>query len=115
MRVYELMIIVDRDVDEQGVEAQSASVTQNIEAEGGIVAKLDNWGKRRFAYEINHKNEGTYLVLEIITEASDLHSTERMLRLADEIVRHKVMRLPEKEAARRGLLGGEAPEPAEAG
>jgi small subunit ribosomal protein S6 len=54
------------------------------------------------------------VVLEIVTEARDLEDAERALRLADDVVRHKLMRLPEKEAARRGLLG-EAPAPAEAG
>lgn len=115
MRVYELMVIVDRDVDEEGVQAHIATVTQTIEGEDGIIATTDNWGKRRFAYEIDHKNEGTYLLFEILTEADDLSTIERMLRLADDIVRHKVIRLPEKEAAKRGLLGGEASEPAAAG
>ena len=114
MRVYELMIIIDRDVDDAGVQARIAATTEAIEAENGVVASLDNWGKRRFAYEIDHKNEGTYLVLEIVTEAADLSSLERQLRIADDVVRHKVIRLPEKEVAKRGLLGGAA-EPAAAG
>ena len=53
----------------------------------------------------NHKSEGTYVVWEIVTESAGLPNTERQLRLADDIVRHKLFRLPEKEAARRGLLG----------
>jgi small subunit ribosomal protein S6 len=108
MRAYELMIIVDADADDAGVKALIARVTELIEASAGRVAKLDNWGKRRFAYEINKKTEGTYVILEILTEGS-LDEVVRYLRLADDWVRHKVIRLPEKEAARRGLTGAGTP------
>jgi len=109
MRAYELMIIFDGDVEDTAVNAILANVNKLVEAGGGTVAKTDRWGRRRFAYEINHKWEGIYVVLEISTEGRDLHEVERVLHLADEVVRHKVIRLPEKEAARRGLLGDTTP------
>jgi small subunit ribosomal protein S6 len=112
MRAYELMIIFDGDVEDTGVTEGLARVGQLIEASGGQVAKTDLWGRRRFAYEINHKFEGIYVVLEITTEALNLDDVERSLRLADEVVRHKLMRLPDREAVRRGLF--EAPVPVEA-
>jgi len=104
-RAYELMIIFDGDVPDVDVQQQLTSVDALVVEGGGKVAATDNWGKRRFAYEINHKWEGTYVVLEIVTEGRDLHEVERTLRLADEVVRHKVMRLPDSEAAKRGLVG----------
>ena len=102
-RAYELMIIFDGDVPDLDVQAHLVQVGEAVTAGGGTVATTDNWGKRRFAYEINHKSEGTYVVLEIVTEGRDLHEVSRTLRLADDVVRHKVMRLPDSEAARRGL------------
>ena len=114
MRAYELMIIFDADVEDSGVQDALTRLGEQVTAGGGTVAKTDMWGRRRFAYEINHKLEGIYVVLEIVTEARDLEDAERALRLADDVVRHKLMRLPDKEAARRGLLG-DAPAPAEAG
>lgn len=113
LRAYELMVIYDGDTDDAVVNQSLASIGQQIEAGGGRVATTDRWGKRRFAYQINHKWEGIYVVLEIVTEARDLHDLERSLRIADEVVRHKLLRLPEAEAARRGLLGEATP--AEAG
>lgn len=113
MRAYELMVIYDGDTDDAAVNASLAAIGRQVEAGGGRVATTDLWGKRRFAYEINHKWEGIYVVLEIVTEARDLHDIERSLRLADEVVRHKVIRLPDREATRRGLLGEATP--AEAG
>jgi|TARA_B110000014_G_scaffold214905_1_gene168311 small subunit ribosomal protein S6 len=118
MRVYELMIIFDGDLEAEALEASLSKVTETIESEGGRIASLKDsapWGRRRFAYQINHKWEGVYIVLDVVTEAGNLDSTDRILRLADrsEVVRHKIIRLPDSEVVRRGLLG-EA-EPAEAG
>ena len=104
-RAYELMIIVDSDVDDTEIPAVITRTEAFLSEEGGRIVSTDNWGRRRFAYEINHKVEGTYVVWEIVTESAGLPTTERQLRLADDIVRHKLFRLPEKEAARRGLFG----------
>ena len=109
MRAYELMIIFDGDLDDAAVAEQLKIATAGIEADGGRIAKTDNWGRRRFAYEIDHKWEGTYVVLEIVTEARDLGGVERTLRLADQVVRNKSIRLPDTEAARRGLIEDAAP------
>ncbi|HPB45847.1 MAG: 30S ribosomal protein S6 [Microthrixaceae bacterium] len=108
MRAYELMVIIDGDVEDAGVTAVNTRVAELVEADGGSIAKTDLWGRRRFAYPINHKNEGIYVVFEISTPASNLDELDRFLRLADDVVRHKVIRLPEDEAERRGLLGSAA-------
>ena len=108
-RAYELMIIVDSDVAEGDIPAVITRTEGLITEEAGRVASTDNWGRRRFAYEINHKLEGTYVVWEIVTESAGLPTTERQLRLADDIVRHKLFRLPDHEATRRGLFGEAAP------
>ena len=118
MQVYELMIIFGGDLDEDAIAASLSKVTTNIESEGGRVATVldsEPWGRRRFAYQINHKWEGVYVILEVVTDAGNLDTTDRILRLADrsEVVRHKIMRLPKDEAAKRGLLGEATP--AEAG
>ena len=72
MRAYELMIIFDGDVEDTAVNEHLANVGRLIEAGGGTVVKTDRWGRRRFAYEINHKWEGIYVVLDISTEGRDL-------------------------------------------
>ena len=105
MRAYEMMVICDGDLDESAVAGVINQTTAQIESGGGIVAKTEKWGRRRFAYEINHKTEGFYVVLEIEAEPGTLDDVDRNLRLADEIVRHKIIRLPDTEAHRRGLLG----------
>lgn len=114
MRAYEIMVICDGDLDESAVAGVINQVTAQVDTAGATVAKTDKWGRRRFAYEINHKNEGFYVVFEIEAEPGALDPVDRMLQLADEVVRHKIIRLPDAEAHRRGLLGAPAPA-AEAG
>jgi small subunit ribosomal protein S6 len=109
MRAYELMIIFDGELEDADVQAQITKVNEGVAAAGGTVATTDNWGKRRFAYEIDHKHEGTYVVFELLREGGGFEDLERSLRLADEVVRHKLLRLPDREAARRGLLGETTP------
>jgi small subunit ribosomal protein S6 len=99
------MVIFEGETEDDAVNRILAQTGELIVAGQGRVAKTDRWGRRRFAYEINHKWEGIYVVLEIVTEATNLDEVERQLRIADEVVRHKVMRLPDREAAKRKLVG----------
>lgn len=108
MRAYELMIIFDGDLEDAAVEEHLTTIAATTKAAGGEIKTSDSWGRRKFAYEIDHKSEGFYVVLEILAEGGQLDELERTLRIADDVVRHKLIRLPDHEAARRGLLG-EAP------
>ena len=103
MRAYELMVIIDAELDDEVIDATVKRIAALVEQRGATVKNEDRWGRRRFAYEINHKHEGYYVVFEFVG-GSDLDTLERALRLADETVRHKVVRLPDNEAARRGLV-----------
>ena len=104
MRAYEMMIIIDGDVDDPKAQAWMTTVTDGVTAAGGqIHGKIDWWGKRQFAYPIHKKPAGYYLVAEIVAGPGALDELERTLRLADEVVRHKLLRLPDAEAERRGM------------
>jgi len=104
MRAYELMVIVDGDVDDPKAQSYVKMVTDGIAAAGGSIhGKPDWWGKRAFAYPINKKESGYYLVVECIAAGGALDELERQLRLADDVVRHKLIRLPDAEAERRGM------------
>lgn len=105
MRAYELMIIVDGSVEDHVAQQWVTSVTKTISAAGGSVhGKADWWGKRRLAYPIKKKDEGYYFVLNVTAPGGALDDLERSLRIADDILRHKLLRLPTAEAARRGLV-----------
>jgi len=105
MRAYELMIIVDGSVEDHVAQQWVNSVTKTIAGAGGSVhGKADWWGKRRLAYPIKKKEEGYYFVLNLTAPGGALDELERSLRIADDILRHKLLRLPTAEAARRGLV-----------
>ncbi|MEZ5215192.1 MAG: 30S ribosomal protein S6 [Ilumatobacteraceae bacterium] len=106
MRAYELMVILDGDLEDPEAQGWMKTITNGVtEAGGTIHGKPDWWGKRRFAYPIEKKEEGYYVVFELLAEGGALNELERQLRIADNVVRHKLLRLPDSEAAKRGLLG----------
>ena len=106
MRAYELMVIFDGDLDDSNAAQAATRVANSATEYGASVETNDWWGRRKFAYEIDHKAEGYYLVLELVAEAGGFISDlDRNLRLADDVVRHKLIRLPDHEAEKRGLIG----------
>lgn len=105
MRAYELMVIFNGGLDESDAVQASERVAKSAAGYGASVEKNDWWGRRKFAYEIDHRTEGYYLVLELVGEdGAFVQELDRALRLADDVVRHKLLRLPDHEAARRGLI-----------
>jgi small subunit ribosomal protein S6 len=109
MRAYELMVILDGDLEDQDAQAWVTTISDQIKAAGGSVhGKPDWWGKRRFSHQLNKKDEGYYVVFNLLAEGGALDELERSFRIADDVVRHKLIRLPDAEAARRGITGAAA-------
>jgi len=100
VRPYEVMVIFDAGLEEDAIRAVLDRATQVISANGGNAGRVDRWGKRRFAYELHHRWEGYYVLMEITAEPAAIDELDRMFHLADEVVRHKVIRIPEKVAGR---------------
>ena len=98
MRPYEVMIILDATLEDDGVQGAIDRATQLISSRGGTPGKIDRWGKRRFAYELDHRWEGIYVLLQATAEPGVMDELDRSLRLADEVLRHKVIRLPDEIA-----------------
>jgi len=100
LRPYEVMVILDAGLEEESIRATIDRATQLISGGGGTVGRVDRWGRRRFAYEVHHKAEGYYAVIEATAEPSTMADLDRVLSLADEVIRHKVIRLPDRVAGR---------------
>jgi small subunit ribosomal protein S6 len=93
MRSYELMVIHRYDMAGPDVRSAVAEVEKAITDRDGNVKETDFWGKRRFAYEINHMNEGYYSVITFEGDTDLQDVLDRSLSLLDSVVRHKIMRL----------------------
>ena len=98
MRSYELMMIHRPELAEPEVRAQVSEVEATITAEGAL-GTSDFWGKRRFAYEIDHIKEGYYSVVEFEGEHDLVTRLDRALGLLDTVVRHKIMRVGGAQAS----------------
>ena len=104
MRAYELMVILDGDLDDTAAQAWVKTIVDGITKAGGTIhGKPDWWGKRQYAYPINKKEYGYYVVINLLAPGGALDELERSFRIADDVVRHKLLRLPDAEAARRGI------------
>lgn len=100
MRPYEVMVILDPTLEESAAQAVINRSTELLTSQGATVNRVDKWGKRRLAYEIGHRQEGFYVLLEVTSEPGPIDDLDRTLRLADDVVRHKVIRMPEKTSGR---------------
>jgi small subunit ribosomal protein S6 len=95
MRPYEVMIIFDASLEEETIRAAVDRFAELIRSRGGTPGRVDRWGRRRFAYEVNHRWEGYYMLLEASAEPEVMEELHRTLSLADEVIRHKVVRIPD--------------------
>ena len=100
MRPYEVMIIFDAGLEEETIRAVTDRATETLTSRGGIIVRVDRWGRRRFAYEVKHRLEGFYVLIEATAEPAAMAEMDRVLSLADEVVRHKVIRIPDSVAGR---------------
>jgi small subunit ribosomal protein S6 len=99
MRQYELMVILDPSLDERTVQPSLETFLNVIRSEGGSVEKVEVWGKRRLAYEIDKHADGIYAVLEVTCEPSTVAELDRQLGLNESVLRTKVLRLERKRVA----------------
>ncbi|MFM9085711.1 MAG: 30S ribosomal protein S6 [Acidimicrobiia bacterium] len=104
MRAYELMVILSGALDDNAAHSWLGNVTKSIQGVGGAVhGSPDWWGRRRLAYPIAKQHDGYYAVFNVLAEGGALDEVERGLRISDDVLRHKLIRLPDAEAARRGM------------
>lgn len=92
MRHYELMVILDPNLDERTVAPSLDTFLNVVRQDGGKVDKVDVWGKRRLAYEINKNTEGIYAVVDISAEPATVSELDRQLGLNESVLRTKVLR-----------------------
>lgn len=93
MRQYELMVIFDPESDERAVQPLFDKFLTVVTKDGGTVDKIDHWGRRRLAYEINKKAEGLYAVANLTCTPETSKELDRQLGLSEQVMRTKLMRV----------------------
>ena len=99
MRAYELMVIIDPDVEERTVEPTLEKFLNVVRNGEGTVDKVDIWGRRRLAYEIKKKSEGIYAVVNFTATPAVAAELDRQLGLNETIMRPKIIRPEEQKVS----------------
>ncbi|MDQ6875667.1 MAG: 30S ribosomal protein S6 [Actinomycetota bacterium] len=92
MRHYELMVILDPDLEERTIQPSLDQFLSVIRQGGGSVEKLDVWGRRRLAFEIDKKVEGIYAIIDLQADPAAVQELDRQLNLNESVLRTKVIR-----------------------
>lgn len=94
-RIYEVVFIIDPGADDEEVMKLSEAVQKIVTSQSGAITKTELMGKRQLAYEINHKREGIYVLLEIEGSGAEIAELERRMRVNDRILRYITVRVDE--------------------
>ena len=92
MRHYEVMVILDPTLEERTIAPSLDTFLNVIKSDGGTIEKVDIWGKRRLAYEIDKHADGIYAVIDINAEPAAVRELDRQLNLNESVLRTKVLR-----------------------
>ena len=100
LRPYEVLVIVDPRPTDEEIVALLAQLGEQVTSLGAEIIKMENWGKRRLAYDMRKQREGTYAVLEVSAEPSMVKEFERQLRLNEQVLRFLSTQVPIRKKAR---------------
>jgi small subunit ribosomal protein S6 len=92
MRRYELMVILDPNLEERTIAPSIDQFLTVVKNDGGSVEKVDVWGRRRLSYDIQKKSEGIYAVVDLTAEPATVKELDRQLNLSESVLRTKVIR-----------------------
>ncbi len=95
LRTYELVLVVQPGLDEEGLDAFVNTFTGMVDEAGGQVVDMEHMGRRRLAYPIRKATEGHYVLLHLNLESPALREIERRIRLSEDVLRHLIVRMDE--------------------
>lgn len=113
MNEYEILLLLDADLDDTRQAEIVGRVRERVEADGGTWDLHEPWGRRKLAYEIDHKTDGSYHLLQFTCSAETLDEISRVLRIEDDVMRHMATRRIQASPARPVAVGAPAREDAE--
>jgi len=98
LREYEVLYIVRADLEDDKVQDAVKRVNSLIERSGGMIERTNLWGKRKLAYEVKHQKEGSYVLQDFQLDPDRVPELEAGLKITEEVLRHLIVRKPEKAA-----------------
>src|ERR1039458_10873416 len=101
MRPYEVMVSFDVELEDADIRERVDRVLELIRSRGDNPGRVDYWGRRTFAYEMKHRTEGYYVLLEATAEPATMSEVDRLFALEDAVPRPQSLRLPDNVAGRK--------------
>ena len=98
MREYEVLYIVRADLEDEKVQDAVKRVNTLIERSSGTIERTNVWGKRKLAYDVKHQKEGSYILQDFLLDPDRVPELEAGLKITEEVLRHLIVRKPEKAA-----------------
>ena len=97
MKAYELLFFVAPNTDEETRAGVMKRIDVAITAEGGVVDSVEDWGKRKLAFEVDKLTEGDYTLINFHADPTQIAELDRVLRILDAVKRHMIVRLPDED------------------
>lgn len=97
MKAYELMLLLDPTLDDEARASVIEKVKGLITADGGVVDNVEEWGKRRLAFEIGKLTDGDYLVCDFHATPAAIAELDRILHITDPVVRYMIVRRDDRD------------------
>lgn len=97
MKAYELLFFVAPSIDEETRAAVMKRIDTAIAAGNGVVDNIENWGKRKLAYEVNGLTDGDYTLIDFHANPESIAELDRVLRIADAVERHMIVKRVDRD------------------
>ena len=97
MKAYELLFFVAPSIEEESRAAAMKRIETTIAESNGAVDNIDNWGKRKLAYEINGLTDGDYTLIDFHANPDSIAELDRVLRISDVVERHMIVRRTDRD------------------
>ena len=97
MKAYELLLMLKPNLDDEARAAFNERVQALVVANGGVLDNVDDWGKRKLAYEIDKFTDAYYTLVEFHNEPTEIAEIDRVLRISDAVVRFMIVRRDDKK------------------
>ncbi len=110
MRKYETIFILDPDLEEEQTQSVIEKVKGIITQANGEILKVEDWGKRKLAYEVKKKSKGHYFLIHLLGAPALLSELERNFRVMDAVIKFQSVRLGERETSSEGTIPEEPSE-----
>jgi len=106
VRDYELMVVLDPNLDESAIEAMTNRIHAMVTQRGGTMVDVDTWGRRRLAYPIGRNRDGFYILNRVQLPPTAAVEIERALKLAESVMRHLLVRSDDVQSAPAAAAAG---------